>query len=123
VVIFTKYDKLIRSRKRELQEGKFSQDQAVLNKESRKEAQVLLNKCATSLRHTVQTTPELPYVKMSCNDFLFFLQSVLSADLSPQAIRPIVTKSTSRVKSSLLVTFSVTGPDHADERHETGGVL
>jgi len=64
VVIFTKYDLLIRSRKDELQEDKFD---GVLDTESRKEAQISLDKCVTSLQDTMKRmqTPMPPYVQVS----------------------------------------------------------
>ena len=67
MVIFTKYDLLIRSRKDELQEDKFSQEQGVLNTESRKEARISLDKCVTSLQDTMKRmqTPMPPFVQVS----------------------------------------------------------
>jgi len=67
VVIFTKYDLLIRSRKDELQEDKFSQDQAVLYSESREEAKKSLKKCTDSLSDTMDRmkTPMPCYVQVS----------------------------------------------------------
>jgi hypothetical protein len=67
VVIFTKYDLLIRSRKDELQEDKFSQDQTILNTESREEAKKSLLKCTTSLEDTMKRmkTPMPCYVQVS----------------------------------------------------------
>jgi hypothetical protein len=68
VVIFNKYDLLVRARTDELQEDKFSQEQGALYTESRKEAQISLDKSVTSLQVTMRRMqmPMPPYVKMSC---------------------------------------------------------
>ena len=66
MVIFTKYDLLIRSRKDELQEDKFDGD---LHTGSRMEAQESLKKCVKSLEDTMrglkEKTPMPKYVQVS----------------------------------------------------------
>jgi hypothetical protein len=66
VVVFTKYDKLLRTKKDELQEDDPKMKPEVLDKQSKKEAQQVLDICVESLKRTMNEmqTP-MHYVKVS----------------------------------------------------------
>jgi len=67
VVIFTKYDRLVRTKRAELREDYEDLWGEELYKLSREEAQISLDNCVTSLRDTMKRMqiPMPPYMPMS----------------------------------------------------------
>ena len=67
VVVFTKYDKLLRTKKRELQEDHPGLKPEVIDERSKKEAQQALDRCVQSLKNTMSemNTPMPHYVNVS----------------------------------------------------------
>jgi hypothetical protein len=67
VIVFTKYDRLLRTKKDELQEDNPGMKPEVLDKRSKKEAQQVLNICVQSLERTMSemNTPIPHLVKVS----------------------------------------------------------
>jgi len=86
VIVFTKYDKLVRTKRAELQEDgdgdSLSED--ALDEKSREESQKALDICIQSLERTLRSmetpksqTPKLHYVNVSRINFPWFICSVL----------------------------------------------
>jgi len=86
VIVFTKYDKLVRTKRAELQEygdgDSLSED--ALHEKSREESQKALDICIQSLERTLRSmetpksqTPKLHYVNVSGMNFPWFICSVL----------------------------------------------
>jgi hypothetical protein len=67
VVVFTKYDRLIRTKKDEIQEDEGDLAPGELDRRSREDAQEALDKCLESLKRTTKRlqTPMPRYVKVS----------------------------------------------------------
>jgi hypothetical protein len=67
VVVFTKYDKLLRTKKGELQDDNPGMKPVVLDQRSKEEAQQVLHICVESLERTMSgmNTPTPRYVKVS----------------------------------------------------------
>ena len=67
VVVFTKYDRLLRTKKDELQEDHPGLKPEVIDERSKKEAQQALDRCVQSLKNTMSemNTPMPHYVNVS----------------------------------------------------------
>ncbi len=67
MVVFTKYDRLLRTKKDELQEDHPGLKPEVIDERSKKEAQQALDRCVQSLKNTMSemNTPMPHYVNVS----------------------------------------------------------
>jgi hypothetical protein len=79
VVVFTKYDLLLKTKRAKLQRGNKSLDSGVLNKQSEGEAQKVLDICVQSLKQAMdKLNTQMPsYVNVSSIFSPFFFGSVL----------------------------------------------
>ena len=114
IIVFTKYDRLVRTKRVELQEDDDSLSEDVLRERSKEEARKVLDVCIQSLEHTLggmQTsksqTLKAHHVNVSGikfpTDLFKFAPCV---NLSPQTNR--ATKLPSRLSLKSLATSSVT---------------
>lgn len=78
MIVFTKYDKLVRTRKEELREDYPGMDSKALDERSKEEAEDALDECIQSLRHTLDgmKTPMVPHVSVSGMSPLSLLISI-----------------------------------------------
>jgi hypothetical protein len=73
VVVFTQYDRLLRTKQSELEEDDSSMDSMTLDRRSKEEAQKALGICVRSLSKTMDdlNTPMPPHVNVSSIVFFF----------------------------------------------------
>jgi hypothetical protein len=106
VIVFTKYDRLVRTKRDELQEEDSSLSGDVLRERSREKAQIAFDKCVRSLERTLRetNTPKPNHVQVSGIYFLLFIW--IRVDMSPQTNQ--ATKLPSRLSFKSLATASAT---------------
>ena len=106
VIVFTKYDRLVRTKRAELQEENHGLSEDVLRERSEEKAQRVFDKCIRSLERILRdtNTPKLHHVKVSGICFPLFIW--IRVDLSLQTNR--ATKLASRLSFKSLATVSVT---------------
>jgi len=109
VIVFTKYDRLVRTKREELQEEDGSLSEDALRERSKEKARRAFDRCIRSLERTLRdtNTPKPNHVKVSGIYFPLFIW--IRVDMSPQTNR--ATKLASRFSFKSLATLSVTSPD------------
>jgi len=106
VIVFTKYDGLVRTKEAVLKEENDTLSDDVRREQGKEEAQKAFDECIQSLEHTLRNTntPTPRHVKVSCIYFPFFIW--IRVDLSPQTNR--ATKLTSLLSLKSLAKLSAT---------------
>jgi hypothetical protein len=106
VIVFTKYDALVRTKEAVLKEENHSLSHHIWRRQGREDAQKAFDKCIEYLERTLgdKNMPKTGHAKVSC--IYFPLLILICVDLSPQASR--ATKLTSVLSCKSLANLSVT---------------
>ena len=115
VIVFTKYDRLVRTKMEELREEDASLSGDVLRERGKEKARKAFDKCIRSLERTLRdmNPPKPPHVNVSGMYFPLFIW--IRVDLSPQSNR--ATKLASRLSFKSLATLSVTSSSCCGRLH------